>query len=93
MAFGFRRKIRDEEGDTDGTYYRHTLMTPMFDPGPNPFGNPAIFLAAVGELGSPSAAPFINPIKDFYLTNPIARASVTMAQCAGLAAGAKMAAE
>ena len=31
-----------------GEYYRHTLMTPMFDPGPNPFGNPAIFLAAVG---------------------------------------------
>jgi probable F420-dependent oxidoreductase len=24
-------------------------MTPMFDPGPNPFGNPRIFLAAVGE--------------------------------------------
>jgi probable F420-dependent oxidoreductase len=25
-------------------------MTPMFDPGPNPYGNPRIFLAAVGEL-------------------------------------------
>jgi len=33
-----------------GEYYRHTLMTPMFDPGPNPFGNPSIFLAAVGTL-------------------------------------------
>ncbi len=32
-----------------GEFYRHTLMTPMFDPGPNPFGNPGIFLAAVGE--------------------------------------------
>jgi probable F420-dependent oxidoreductase len=32
-----------------GEYYRHTLMTPMFDPGPNPFGTPQIFLAAVGE--------------------------------------------
>jgi probable F420-dependent oxidoreductase len=32
-----------------GEFYRHTLMTPMFDPGPNPFGNPPIFLAAVGE--------------------------------------------
>ncbi len=31
-----------------GEFYRHTLMTPMFDPGPNPFGNPRIFLAAVG---------------------------------------------
>jgi len=33
-----------------GEYYRHTLMTPMFDPGPNPYGNPPIFLAAVGSL-------------------------------------------
>ena len=32
-----------------GEFYRHTLMTPMFDPGPNPYGNPRIFLAAVGE--------------------------------------------
>ncbi len=32
-----------------GEFYRHTLMTPMFDPGPNPFGEPRIFLAAVGE--------------------------------------------
>ncbi|MDA8341625.1 MAG: TIGR03617 family F420-dependent LLM class oxidoreductase [Actinomycetota bacterium] len=32
-----------------GQFYRHTLMTPMFDPGPNPYGNPKIFLAAVGE--------------------------------------------
>lgn len=32
-----------------GEFYRHTLMTPMFDPGPNPFGNPRIFLAAVGK--------------------------------------------
>ncbi len=32
-----------------GEFYRHTLMTPMFDPGPNAFGNPKIFLAAVGE--------------------------------------------
>jgi probable F420-dependent oxidoreductase len=32
-----------------GEYYRHTLMTPMFDPGPNPFGAPRIFLAGVGE--------------------------------------------
>jgi len=33
-----------------GEFYRHTLMTPMFDPGPNPYGNPRIFLAAVGEM-------------------------------------------
>lgn len=33
-----------------GDFYTHTLMTPFFDPGPNPFGNPPIFLAGVGEL-------------------------------------------
>ena len=29
--------------------------------------------------GKWNAAAFINPIKDFYLTNPIARSSTTMA--------------
>jgi probable F420-dependent oxidoreductase len=33
-----------------GEFYRHTLMTPMFDPGPNPYGDPAVLLAAVGGL-------------------------------------------
>ena len=32
-----------------GEFYRHTLMTEFFDPGPNPHGNPPILLAAVGE--------------------------------------------
>jgi probable F420-dependent oxidoreductase len=35
--------------DFRGDFYTHTLMTPFFDPGPNPFGNPKVFLAAVGE--------------------------------------------
>ncbi len=33
-----------------GEFYTHTLMTPFFDPGPNPYGNPKILLAGVGEL-------------------------------------------
>ncbi|HEC08738.1 MAG TPA: LLM class F420-dependent oxidoreductase [Acidimicrobiales bacterium] len=32
-----------------GEFYRHTLMTPFFDPGPNPHGPPRIALAGVGE--------------------------------------------
>ncbi|HEX7166743.1 MAG TPA: LLM class F420-dependent oxidoreductase [Acidimicrobiales bacterium] len=32
-----------------GEYYTHTLMTPFFSPGPNPYGPPLVFLAAVGE--------------------------------------------
>jgi probable F420-dependent oxidoreductase len=34
--------------DFVGEFYEHTLMTPFFDPGPNPFGPPDIYLAAVG---------------------------------------------
>lgn len=33
-----------------GEFYTHTLMSPFFDPGPNPHGHPPISLAAVGEL-------------------------------------------
>jgi probable F420-dependent oxidoreductase len=33
-----------------GDFYQHTLMTPFFDPGPNPYGNAQILLAGVGEL-------------------------------------------
>ncbi len=36
--------------DFRGDFYTHTLMTPFFDPGPNPHGRPRVFLAAVGEL-------------------------------------------
>lgn len=32
-----------------GEFYTHTLMSPFFDPGPNPHGNPPIWVAAVGE--------------------------------------------
>jgi probable F420-dependent oxidoreductase len=35
--------------DFRGEFYRHTLMTPFFNPGPNPYGTPKVFLAAVGE--------------------------------------------
>jgi NADH-quinone oxidoreductase subunit G len=48
-------------------------------------------LGAKGEL---SDAPFESAVKAFHLTNPIARASVTMAECAAVASGAaKIAAE
>lgn len=33
----------------DGEFYTHDLMTPMFDPGPNPYGNPPIIVAGVGQ--------------------------------------------
>ena len=36
--------------DFRGDFYQHTLMTPFFNPGPNPHGAPRVFLAGVGAL-------------------------------------------
>jgi NADH-quinone oxidoreductase subunit G len=44
-----------------------------------------------GAAGQMQSAPFETPIRAFHLTNPIARASRTMAECAELAAGANRA--
>jgi probable F420-dependent oxidoreductase len=33
--------------DFRGEIYRHTLMTPIFEPSPNPYGPPLVFLAGV----------------------------------------------
>ena len=50
--------------------------------------------AKIGADGQVSNEPFKSPIVDFYLTNPIARASKTMAECSRLRANAmKVAAE
>ena len=41
-------------------------------------------LSKVGEAGDAGTAPFKSAVEDFYLTNPIARASVVMAECSAL---------
>jgi len=43
--------------------------------------------ARPGKDGRVDAAPFRLPVGDFYLTNPIARASSLMAELSALAAG------
>jgi NADH-quinone oxidoreductase subunit G len=47
--------------------------------------------AEIGKLaklgGRVDKAPFRSPVSDFYLTNPVTRASATMAECSALAAG------
>jgi NADH-quinone oxidoreductase subunit G len=48
-------------------------------------------LAKLGKKGKVADAAFTSPIADFYQTNPIARASVTMAECSALAASLKQA--
>ncbi len=40
----------------DGEFYRHTLMTPAFDPGPSGHGRPAVHVAGVGPAMTRVAA-------------------------------------
>ncbi len=45
------QSAHDKDGarlDFRGEFYRHTLMTPTFNPGPNPFGPPPIYVGALG---------------------------------------------
>ncbi len=49
-----------------GEFYTHTLMPPMFSPGPNPFGAPRITLAAVG----PGMAEVAGEVADGMLAHP-----------------------
>ena len=49
-------------------------------------------LKLLGKAGDVDAAPFRNPMSDFYLTNPIARASMVMAECSASRKAASIAA-
>jgi len=49
-----------------GDFYTLTIMTPFFDPGPNPFGTPKINLAAVGE----SMTTMAGKVADGLLIHP-----------------------
>jgi len=44
-------------------------------------------IAGIGGAGEFGSAPFASAVSDFYLTNPIARASRVMAECSALAKG------
>jgi len=50
-------------------------------------GNAADLKTLAGKGGSTDKAPFKTSIEDYYLTNPIARASAVMAECSRLASG------
>ena len=52
----------------EGEFYRHTLMTPAFDPGPNPFGPPRIFLAGV----QPRMTEVAGEVADGFVAHPFA---------------------
>jgi NADH-quinone oxidoreductase subunit G len=50
-------------------------------------GNTADIRALAGKRVRVDKTPFKSSVEDFYLTNPIARASVVMAECSRLASG------
>src|SRR5439155_22645326 len=52
--------------DFRGDFYRHTLMTPFFDPGPNPYGLPGIFLGGVG----PRMTELAGEVADGFIVHP-----------------------
>lgn len=52
--------------DFRGEHYQHTLMTPLFDPGPNPFGAPPVWVAGLGPQMTTTAAE----IADGLLLHP-----------------------
>lgn len=53
-----------------GEFYRHTLMTDFFNPGPNPYGYPPILLAAVGERMTAVAGRAADGLLVHPLTSP-----------------------
>ena len=50
-------------------------------------GKPEDVIALAGRGGNLDKSPFKTSVEDFYLTNPIARASAVMAECSRLASG------
>ncbi|WP_196258265.1 NADH-quinone oxidoreductase subunit NuoG [Pelagibacterium limicola] len=56
-------------------------------------GKAADVAALAGTAAPQKTYTLVSPVSDFYLTNPIARASAVMAECSQLMAGLKQAAE
>jgi len=56
----------DAKLDFRGDFYTHTLMTPVFNPGPNPHGLPKIFLAGVG----PKMTQVAGEVADGFFIHP-----------------------
>ncbi len=57
---------RGERLDFRGEFYTHRLMTPFFNPGPNPYGDARIFLAGVG----PQMTEVAGEVADGFFTHP-----------------------
>src|SRR6185312_1989563 len=60
----------------------HLMRVDQIEP-----GNAADLKTLAGKRGKLEKAPFVSTVDDYYLTNPIARASAVMAECSRLASG------
>jgi len=61
-----------------GDFYTHTLMTPLFNPGPNPGGIPQVFLAGVGPLMTKVAGEVADGFFAHPFTTPSFLTDVTL---------------
>ena len=77
-----------ERLDFQGEFYRHTLMPPMFDPGPSGHPNPRVVLAAVGPRMTRVAAEVADGMLVHGFTTPSYLREVVLPQFRDAAAGA-----
>ncbi|MDS1113115.1 TIGR03617 family F420-dependent LLM class oxidoreductase [Gordonia westfalica] len=76
--------------DFDGEFYRHRLMTPMFNPGPNPHGVPPIFVGALGPRLTRAVAEHADGLLVMpFTTDRFVRESILPRVDAGLAASGR----
>ncbi|TYQ11983.1 UNVERIFIED_ORG: putative F420-dependent oxidoreductase [Gordonia westfalica J30] len=76
--------------DFDGEFYRHRLMTPMFNPGPNPHGFPPIFVGALGPRLTRAVAEHADGLLVMpFTTDRFVRESILPRVDAGLSASGR----
>jgi probable F420-dependent oxidoreductase len=63
----FRAWNEGERLQFRGEFHTHTLMTPFFSPGPNPFGAPRVFLAGFG----PGMVTVAGEVADGWIVHPL----------------------
>ena len=71
--------------DFTGRFYRHTLMTPAFNPGPSGYAQPRVLLAAVGPLMTQVACEVADGLVAHPLTSVLYANEVITPRVAGRA--------
>jgi NADH-quinone oxidoreductase subunit G len=86
-ALGVRQTWNNMDELRDAMY----VVAPHLSALDQVFPADAAMLSDLGKgEGKTSSGAFMSPVKDFYLTNPIARASKTMAECSNLKKATKL---